>query len=216
MADLNGIPQTKRVERAILLTGATGFIAAHVLDILLARGYHVKATVRSEEKGKALLSTRQSYKDQVTFAIVQDISQLGAFDDAMQGVDGVIHVASPFHFKVTDNEKDLLIPAINGTKSVLQAAAQHSRVKRVVITSSFASIFDGSKGLRPGYTYTSKDWCPLTYEEGKTTDQPTTAYRASKTLAEQTAWEFIEREKPQFDLVTLCPPMVCCTPRIKS
>jgi len=194
----------------VLLTGATGFIAAHVLDVLLQRGYKVRATVRSQEKGEALMATRQAYKDKVEFAIVQDISILGAFDEAIKGVDGVIHVASPFHFKLTDNEKDLLIPAINGTKSVLLAAAKEPSVKRIVITSSFASIVDGSQGNRPGYVYSAKDWNPLTYEDGKTTTVAPVAYRASKVLAEKTAWDFLEKEGKNvtFDIVTMCPPMV--------
>jgi nucleoside-diphosphate-sugar epimerase len=196
--------------KKVLLTGATGFIAAHVLDILLHRGYIVRAAVRSLDKGQALLTTRQAYKDKVEFAIVQDISVLGAFDDAVKGVDGVLHVASPFQFKVTDNEKDLLIPAINGTKSVLLAAAKEPSVKRVVITSSIVSIVDGSKGLRPGHVYTVNDWNPVTYEQAKDTKITPIAYAASKVLAEKTAWDFLEKEGKgvHFDIVTLCPPMV--------
>jgi len=164
--------------------------------------------VRSKEKGEALLTTRQAYKDKIEFAIVEDISVLGSFDLAIKGVSGVLHLASPFHFNVTDDEKDLLIPAINGTKSVLQAAAKEPSVKRVVITSSFASVVDASLGSRPGYVYTAKDWSPLTYDDGKNTTVPVVAYRASKVFAEKAAWEFIEKEKPSFDIVTLCPPMV--------
>jgi len=194
-----------RSDNTVLLTGATGFIAAHVLDILLERGYRVRATVRSTEKGEALLATRQAYKSKVEIAIVKDISILGSFDEAVRGVDYVVHVASPVKFDSTDNERDLLLPAINGTKSVFQAASKELKVKRVVITSSFGAVYDPSKGTRPGYVYTSKDWSPLTYDDGKNATIPANAYRASKVLAEKFAWEYLEKEKPHYDMVTLCP-----------
>jgi nucleoside-diphosphate-sugar epimerase len=119
----------------------------------------------------------------------------------------VIHTASPFHFNVTDTKKDLLDPAIIGTTGILKAIKAHAPgVKRVVITSSFASIVDGSKGTRPGYVYSEKDWNPVTPEEA--VQNPSNGYRASKTFAEKAAWDFVEKEKPNFSIATMCPPLV--------
>ena len=71
----------------------------------------------------------------------------------------VIHTASPFQTSVNDNEKELLLPAIQGTKGVLKSIkAKNPAVRRVIITSSFASIVDMTKGDRPEHTYTEKDW----------------------------------------------------------
>lgn len=51
-------------------------------------------------------------------------------------------------------------------------------------------------------------WNPITYEESIAPNTPPhVAYRGAKKFSEKEAWEFIEREKPGFDLVTLCPPM---------
>ena len=75
-----------------------------------------------------------------------------------------------------------------------------------IITSSFASILNPSTGNRPGYTYSEKDWNPITEEEAIQT--PSNGYRASKTFAEKAAWEFLENEKPNFTISTLCPPLV--------
>ena len=61
-------------------------------------------------------------------------------------------------------------------------------------------------GNRPGYTYSEKDWNPITEEEAIQT--PINGYRASKTFAEQAAWDFSEKEKPNFTISTMCPPMV--------
>ena len=119
------------------LLGGTGFIAAHVLDVLLERGHSVVSTVRSSQKGQTILDNHKSVpKDKLSYVIVEDIAQPGAFDKAVQSnppFDVVIHTASPFHFNVTDTKKDLLDPAIIGTTGVLKSIQQHApSVKRVV------------------------------------------------------------------------------------
>ncbi|KAK4547780.1 hypothetical protein LTR36_000738 [Oleoguttula mirabilis] len=195
----------------VLLTGGSGFIAAHVLEILLQHGHSVVTTVRTEEKGNKILSAHSSYgKDQLDFVIVEDIAQEGAFDKAVVSdppFEAVIHTASPFHFNVTDVQKQLLDPAIIGTTGVLRSIKKSApSVKRVVITSSFASIIDAFKGNWPEHTYDESDWNPITKEQA--TDNPANGYRASKTFAERAAWDFIEQEKPNFSLATMCPPLV--------
>jgi nucleoside-diphosphate-sugar epimerase len=79
-------------------------------------------------------------------------------------------------------------------------------VKHVVITSSFAAIVTPNKGFWPGHTYSEDDWNPITLEEAK--ENPMAGYRASKTFAEKAAWEFLEKEKPNFTVATINPPMV--------
>lgn len=62
----------------VLVTGGSGFIAAHILEVLLQRGHSVVATVRSEEKGQKILASHPSAnKAQLDYAIVPDISQPG-------------------------------------------------------------------------------------------------------------------------------------------
>ena len=157
--------------QTILVTGANSFIGGWIVKYLLEKGYNVRGTVRSQAKESQVLEgISKDHQSRISFVHISDITT-DSFDEAVQGVDGIIHVASPFHFKVTDPEKDLLLPAINGTVRILQAAHEYNKnnqnkIKRVVITSSFASIIDPSKGLRPGYSYTEKDWSPLTYEQG--------------------------------------------------
>jgi nucleoside-diphosphate-sugar epimerase len=201
----------------ILVTGASSFIAGHIIKLLLEKGYNVRGTVRSKEKESNVLeSIPENLRQRVSFTHIGDIA-VDSFDEAVQGIDGIIHVASPYHFNVTNPEKDLLLPAINGTTSVLKAAHKYNsaqkddknKIKRIVITSSFAAVFDGSKGLRPGYVYTEKDWNPVTYEKAAAAkDNPGLVYQGSKTLAEKAAWDFIEKNQPSFTIVTLCEPMV--------
>lgn len=195
----------------VLLTGGSGFIAAHVLDYLLQHGHSVVTTVRSQEKANKIKEAHSSVgKDKLDFAIVEDIAQEGAFDKAIISdppFEAVIHTASPFHFNVTDVQKQLLDPAIIGTTGILKSIKKSApTVKRVVITSSFASIIDPSKGGRPDHTYSEADWNPVTMEEA--VKDPSTGYRGSKTFAEKAAWDFVEKEKPNFTISTMCPPLV--------
>ena len=111
-------------------------------------------------------------------------------------------------YDTKDNEKELIIPAIKGVRAILSAAAATGKVKRVVLTSSFASVIDINRKAGPGFTYTGNHWNPLTYEEAAAPGtSAVVAYRGSKLYAEREAWQFVEQQKPSFDLVTLCPPM---------
>ncbi|RMX94831.1 hypothetical protein D0867_13710 [Hortaea werneckii] len=195
----------------VLLTGGSGFIAAHVLDILLQHGHSVVTTVRSQDKAKKIADNHAQYgPDKLSFAIVEDIAREGAFDQAVVSdppFETVIHTASPFHFNVTDVQKELLDPAIIGTTGILKSIKKSApSVKRVVITSSFASIINPYKGSWPEHTYTETDWNPITQQQA--IENPANGYRASKTFAERAAWEFLEKEKPNFSIATMCPPLV--------
>lgn len=201
-----------KTSQLILLTGASGFVAAHILNSLLQYGYKVRGTVRSEATADKVRKTHSHLlhgdDGRLAFSIVPDVAATGAFDEAVKGVDGVIHTASPFVTQVENNERDLLDPAIKGTTSILQAVEKYApQVKRIVITSSFAAILDPTQGARPGYTYSEKDWNPVTYEQARSGDG-STAYCASKTFAEKAAWGFVKDKKPNFDVATICPPMI--------
>ncbi|KAF1971005.1 NAD dependent epimerase/dehydratase [Bimuria novae-zelandiae CBS 107.79] len=192
----------------ILVTGATGFIGAHVVDELLRRGHNVRAATRSLEKGELMQMARPQYAAQLDIVKVSDFTASASFAEAVQGVAGIIHVASPFTYDTTNNEEELVKPAIAGVKAVLDAAATQSSVKRVVITSSFAAVLDVNRKAPPRFTYTAADWNPLSYEEAVAKEtSAVVAYRGSKKFAEKAAWEFVEERKPAFDVVTLCPPM---------
>lgn len=92
-------------------------------------------------------------------------------------------------------------------KAILEASAK-GKVKRVVLTSSFASVLNADRKAPPYFVYTSADWNPLTYEEAAAPTTPAhIAYRGAKKFAEKAAWDFVKEQKPGFDIVTLCPSM---------
>jgi nucleoside-diphosphate-sugar epimerase len=138
--------------------------------------------------------------------IVPDIAKENAFDEAVASnppFDAVVHTASPFFFGHKDPVKEVLDPAIKGTTGVLKSIKKFApSVKRVVITSSFAAIvkIEGHPKV-----YDETVWNPVT-EEQALEEQYT--YRASKTFAERAAWDFVKNEKPNFDVVTINPPLV--------
>ncbi|KAI0314138.1 D-lactaldehyde dehydrogenase [Amylostereum chailletii] len=194
----------------VLVTGANGYIAAWVVRTLLEQGYSVRGTVRSASKGAHLASLFAEYGDKFEVVVVEDITKEGAFDEAVKGVDLVEHTASPFHFNVKEPE-DLIVPAVRGTTGILESVKKHgSSVKRVVITSSCASV------LKPSSTpavWDETSWNEPAIEEVKEKGAPAPApsiYRASKTLAEKAAWEFVEKNKDSiaWDLAVLNPPFV--------
>jgi nucleoside-diphosphate-sugar epimerase len=192
----------------VLLTGGSGFIAAHCLDVLLEHGHDVVTTVRSDEKGQKLLENHPSVpQSKLSYVIVKDIAVEGAFDEAVKSdplFDAVVHTASPFHYKITDRKKDMLDPAIIETTGILKAIkANAPSVKRVAITSSFAAIANLKSHAK---VYSEAVWNPITMEEALSDD--TLAYRGSKTFAEKAAWDFVEKEKPNFQITTLNPPLV--------
>lgn len=76
------------------------------------------------------------------------------------------------------------------------------------MTSSFASVMNVDRRAPPYFTYKGDDWNPLTYAEAAAPTTPAhIAYRGAKKFAEQAAWDFVQEQKPGFDLVTLCPSM---------
>ncbi|KAH0525787.1 hypothetical protein TsFJ059_009204 [Trichoderma semiorbis] len=199
-------------DHTLLVTGATGYVAGHVIHQALTKGYNVRACVRSESAREKILATFPNYGPQLSFALVKGITRPEFFKDAFAdgAVTGVIHLASPILLNPEDNRRDTLDPAINGAKSIIEAAKLFGpSVQRVVNTSSMAALLDVSKGLRPGHTYSEKDWNPMTYDEAAEAD-PISAYCASKALAEKSMWELMESgdAKPTFSFVSVNPSMI--------
>ncbi|KAF7134161.1 hypothetical protein CNMCM5793_005840 [Aspergillus hiratsukae] len=197
------------MSETILVTGASGFVASHIIQSFLEAGYEVRGTVRSSSTAERIRSRYPLFLKQLSFAIVPDIATPGAFDEAVKGVRGVIHTASPFVLDVTDNERELLQPAIQGTLNVVKAVAEHNpNVRRIVVTSSFAAIVDLDQGFRPGYKYTEQDWNPCTYKTAKETSNSGIAYCASKAFAERALWDWMAEHRPAFTVSTINPPWV--------
>jgi dihydroflavonol-4-reductase len=186
-------------DRPVCVTGASGFVAAHCVERLLARGYHVHGTVRdpARESSVAHLRAMPGAADRLRL-FRADLMDEGSFDAAVAGCAAVLHVASPYVLDVKDPQRDLVDPAVAGTRNVLASCVRAQDVGRVVVTSSVAAVTDEPDG---DHLLTEADW----NTKSTLTRNP---YYLSKVLAEKEAWSFVEREKPPFDVVVINPFVV--------
>jgi nucleoside-diphosphate-sugar epimerase len=119
-----------------LVTGGTGFVATHVIEALIAAGHKVRATVRSlSDQDKC-----QWLESRHVQPVAADLMSSKGWAESLENVTYVFHVASPFKLNVKDGRKELVEPAINGTRNLLEACLASKTLKRVVLTSSVAAI----------------------------------------------------------------------------
>jgi nucleoside-diphosphate-sugar epimerase len=181
----------------VLVTGGSGFVGAHCILQLLDAGYTVRTTVRSltrETEVREMLTAGGAKSLKKLSFVAADLLSDDGWAAAVAGCTYVLHVASPFPTTQPKNEDDLIIPAREGALRVLRAA-RDAKVKRVVLTSSFAAI--GYSAPPPGGVFTEADWT--------NPNDDVTAYVKSKTLAERAAWDFIETEGGALELSVINP-----------
>ena len=103
---------------------------------------------------------------------------------------------------VADPQRDLIDPAVQGTRNVLTEANNVDSVKRVVVTSSIVAIYGDNTDRVDSATgkFTEKDW-------NSTSSLNHSPYAYSKLLAEKEAWKIAE-EQQRWDLITINPSLV--------
>ena len=189
----------------VLVTGATGFIGSWCIIELLQRGYRVRGTLRDLSRAPTLSraiaqqlesAEAESQLSQLTFCEAS-LTESAGWQEALNGVDAVLHVASPVPIVRPRDPQEVIGPAVQGTMHLLQAA-QSAGVTRVVMTSSVAAVSGtgGSLERRFDATHWSDPQSPQL-----------SPYAASKTLAEQAAWEFCQQH-PEMQLTTINPALV--------
>ncbi|KAK0102613.1 hypothetical protein ONS95_006222 [Cadophora gregata] len=197
----------------IFITGATGFVGFAVLTKALQAGYKVRISVRKAEQIETLKShvliAPYVEKGVVDFAVVPDITVKGAFDSALKDVVGVLHIASPLPQATNDPEKDIILPAINGTTSLLNSALLHPTIHRIVLTSSVVALMSNQALMSgdPSTTYT-----PQTRRSPLPTApwgaDPGEAYFNSKALSLHATDTFLATQSPNFTIVNIMPGFV--------
>ncbi|MEZ5939523.1 MAG: NAD-dependent epimerase/dehydratase family protein [Hyphomonadaceae bacterium] len=167
----------------VLVTGGTGFVAGWVIAKLLQGGYRVRATIRSaarEAAARAAIANAAPDTSALDF-VEADLTADAGWDEAMQGVDYVLHVASPLSGGDPDDPDSYVRPAVDGTLRVLRAAV-NAGVKRIVLTSSAAASNAGVAG--DSFTDETVWTDPAQWKSD--------GYRLSKVLAERAAWDFMK------------------------
>ena len=184
----------------VLVTGGSGAIARWCIVELLRAGYDVRTTVRDlarEPEVRASIATQIDPQNRLTFHAAE-LMQDDGWTQAVEGVQYVLHIASPFPPGPPKHEDDLIVPAREGTLRVLRASVG-AGVERVVITSSAAAIAYGPEP--PGGTYSENDW-----SDPASPDTP--PYARSKTIAERAAWDFMKTNGGSMTLAALNPTIV--------
>ncbi|ORY09777.1 hypothetical protein BCR34DRAFT_366207 [Clohesyomyces aquaticus] len=195
----------------ILISGVNGYIAARTAEHFLQNGYSVRGTVRKVSSAKSMLEeSLKEYAESGAFTVVEvpDITVDGAFDEAVKGVTGIAHMASPVSFFFKD-PVPILHAAVQGTKTILNSALNAGpQLKTVVLTSSIAAI----KNLAEApYTLTEKDWndaAEVACEKMGKDTPGAIIYSASKAAGEKAFWKFREEVKPKFTMTSVNPVFV--------
>ncbi|MFM1952057.1 MAG: hypothetical protein RJA33_851 [Actinomycetota bacterium] len=198
----------------VLLTGASGYIGKHITLELLNQGYEVRASLRSLKKASEVidavtphLKDSKNLDSRLSF-VELDLEKDSGWDDALEGIDALMHTASPFPIASPKDENELIRPAVEGTLRALKAAKK-AGVKRVVLTSSVAAIY-GSDLPEDKAAFDESMWSDVSHPVGRV------AYTKSKTLAEKAAWDFIKGDAPDMNLTTINPVLVLGAPLDKN
>ena len=190
--------------RPVMVTGATGYVAGWIIKRLLDEGLTVHATVRdsADQNKRAHLDQAAAAAPGTIRYFDADLLEQGAFAEAMAGCSIVFHTASPFVVNVSDPQRDLVDPALLGTRNVLEQANSTPSVERVVLTSSVAAIYGDNADVAETANgqFTEEHW-------NTTSSLDHQAYSYSKKLAEEEAWR-IHDQQDRWRLVCINPALV--------
>lgn len=242
ISDVIPARQASNGHKTILLTGVSGYIASHIALLLLSRGYTVLGTSRSAGHLEKLLSqpafTPFAHTGRLKHVVVTDITAPGAFDDAVKGVHGIIHTASPVDWSLTTVDA-YFTPSIGGVRNILTSAYEHNRsggqITSFIQLSSISAVVDKwrypsvAEGGSENRAYSEQDWNLTGEKVARTSEQaardatgkflPMVAYGASKAVAEKWMWDFV-KEKTKLDGKWIGPactsinPGVCMGPPV--
>jgi len=202
------MPQPITPGSLVLVTGASGYLATGLIDLLVREGYRVRGTVRDLKADKVQHLIKQFPTVELFEA---DLTVDGSFDQAVNGVECVFHTASPFLASFKDAQKDLVEPALNGTINVIQSCFNNNRsnnhsIKRIVLTSSVASVRRPELEKESYHVSTEEDWNVF----ARIDNLP---YPYSKVVAERKAWSMIEEYNKSnadhpIELITILPSWI--------
>ena len=182
----------------VLLTGVSGWIAKHTAIELLNSGYEVLGTVRNDSLIEQTKETINKHAPIDNLSFVElDLLKDDGWNEAAQGCKYIMHLASPFPFKVSNNRNSLLAPAVDGTLRVLNAGL-NANIEQFIVTSSIAAMFRKPIRSNP-YSFDENDWTDENWKEG------VNDYFLSKTKAEKAAWELMESKGLKNKLTMINP-----------
>ncbi|KAI9121762.1 hypothetical protein K1719_007152 [Acacia pycnantha] len=192
----------------VCVTGANGFIGSWLVRTLLQnpRYASIHASIFPNSDASHLFELHPDAKSRIKLFEV-DVLDAAAVARAIDGCSGVFHVASPCTLEdPVDPQKELVLPAVQGTLNVLEAAKK-CNVKRVVLTASISAMVP-NPNWPPNKPFDESSWTDLDYCKSRAKWYP-----VSKTLAERGAWDYAE--KNGIDMVAI-HPATCLGPLLQN
>ena len=190
-------------QTTVLVTGGSGFLGGWCVPELLRRGHPVRTTVRDLSREGEVRARVQNLlvgapgdeaEGKLSF-VAANLHEDSGWEQAVDGCEHVLHVASPFPLVQPKDPDELIVPARDGTLRVLGAALA-AGASRVVVTSSVAAVGGSAKGS--GRPLDESDWTDL--------DDPSVSpYARSKTIAEHAAWDLAAEMGETARLATVNP-----------
>ncbi|KAL6799349.1 hypothetical protein GGI42DRAFT_361286 [Trichoderma sp. SZMC 28013] len=196
----------------VFITGATGYIGSHLVGDVLKAGHRVRVAVRSQEKSQLIKELYPSAADKIEYAVVPDMSQPSAYQDALKGVNYVFHLAGAMVDKGVELERDFVDPVVNGTLSILESAKKEPSIRKVAIVSSFLSLMPMDGVLRNPLhikANTGEKFAvdyKMAFPEGL--PGQLLKYQTGKIVAHQAYRDWIKKENPKFTVVSVHPSQV--------
>lgn len=157
----------------VLVTGGTGFLGSYIIKQLVEKGYTVRA-IRRNNKLPFWIS--KEIADKVEW-VEGDVLDVVSLEDALEGIDSVIHSAAVVSF-VKKDRKNMYQVNVEGTANVVNMMLE-KKVRRLIYISSVAAL---GRNISGGHVNEEKKW-----EENKVN----THYAKSKYKAELQVWRGI-------------------------
>ncbi|KAG7661409.1 uncharacterized protein J8A68_005104 [[Candida] subhashii] len=188
----------------VLVTGANGYIAQHLVQQLLLSGYKVIGTIRTKEKAERY--SKLFNNENLTLEVVPKLESKGAIDEVLKqhpDITVVAHLATP-PTSGNDIENEIIKPTVDFAKNVFASIKTHApQVTRVIYASSIFVMEPPNKLFDTTHPLKDNTWHELTFDQSKSDKM--LAYCYSKRIAEELVWEFVETENPNFKLSTILP-----------
>lgn len=188
----------------VLVTGATGYIGNHVVYELVTAGYKVRGTSRDHTKAQFIVDAieKKFGKGHLEIVDVPDMIAEDAYDEAVKGVSGIVHLASVVSFSTVADE--VIPPAVKGTLNILKAATKEPKVKSLVVTSSSTAAIMPVPNEK--IILTKDSWNQKSVDAaGKPDASAYEIYAASKTEAERALWKTVKETNPPFQVASVLP-----------
>uniref|UniRef100_A0A7S0GJ94 NAD-dependent epimerase/dehydratase domain-containing protein n=1 Tax=Proboscia inermis TaxID=420281 RepID=A0A7S0GJ94_9STRA len=198
----------------VMVTGSTGYVGGVLVKQLLKAGLTVHCPVRDPTKESKLQHLKDLDGSEKLKFFKADLLTKGSYLESMKGCSVVFHLAAPFITVVPKDkvQEVLLDPSIKGALNVLESANAESSIKRVVMTSSIAAIVTDGTDCEEALKRTGKMCNEETWNESAT--ETFSPYALSKTMAEKSAWAFMEENDCSYELA-VCNPSFVLGPGVK-